>query len=203
MSVLSRDPIRRRQELAARRIRGVGAAERADGHAWSRLSSWQKEGYGSQRNFRSAMDASAEHRAAAEAEETGRQKAREDAEHQAEVWNRARYGAAGGSMTPPTPPVQTEEQKRREAQDTAAKTMQPKAMPKDWQGQTTAQRSQYLRGVNQAQSAERAAAARAKYGQPMADNSIRPGASTASATKPRQYKDWLAARRRAPMTFRA
>lgn len=201
-NVLSRDPIRRRQELAARRIRGVGAAERADGYAYSRLNSRQKEAYGSQRNFRSAMDASAERRAVAEAEETGRQKAREDAEHQAEVWNRAR-GAAGGSMTPPAPPPQTEEQKRREAQDAAAATMQPKAMPKDWQSQTTAQRSQYLRGVNQAQSAERTAAARAKYGQPMADNSIRPGASTASATKPRQFKDWLAARRRAPMTFRA
>lgn len=203
MSVLSSDPVRRRQELAARRIRGVGAAERADGHAYGRLTSAQRGEYGSQRNFRSAMDASAERRVVAEAEETGRQKAREDAEHQAEVWNRHRMAAGGDSMLPPAAPPQTEEQKRREAQDTAAKTMQPKAMPKDWQGQTTAQRSQYLRGVNQAQSAERAAAARAKYGQPMADNSIRPGASTASATKPRQFKDWLAARRRAPMTFRA
>lgn len=196
MSVLSRDPIRRRQELAARRIRGVGSAERADGHAWGRLTSRQKEAYGSQRAFRGTMDAAAEARAAAAAEQQGRQAAREDAEHQAEVWNRAR---GGGSMVPASPPAQTEEQKRRDAQEAAASTMQPKAMPADWQRRTTAQRSDFLRAENQRQSAERAAAARTKYGQPPANNAGGPGPS---AKKPKQFNDWLAdARRR--QTFRA
>lgn len=177
MSVLSSDPVRRRQELAARRIRGVGAAERADGHAYGRLTSAQRGEYGSQRNFRAAMDASAERRAVAEAEETGRQKAREDAEHQAEVWNRAR-GAAGGSMLPPIPPpTPTAEQSRADAEAAAAR-----------------------RREAQEASVKRAEAARRKYGQPPISNA---GGPAPSATKPRQYKDWLAARRRAPLTFRA
>lgn len=199
MSVLSRDPIRRRQELAARRIRGVGVAERTDGHAWGRLTSRQKEAYGSQRAFRGAMDASAERRAAQEAHAQGRQEAREDAEHQAEVWNRAR---GGGSMVPPAPPAQTEEQKRRAAQDATFKKMGGSEIPEAFAKASTADRSALLQRVNQDRMNARAANARAKYGQPPADNSIRPDSPRPSPTKPKQYNDWLAAARRR-QTFRA
>lgn len=49
-------PTRGGTDLQTRRkIRGVGAAERALGNAWSRLSSWDKDRIGSQKNYAALM----------------------------------------------------------------------------------------------------------------------------------------------------
>lgn len=79
-------PVAGRQFAERRLMRGVGAKERAVGHAWGRLTSRARERFGNQRNFADAMQAEAERRAekmqqdhAQQAIEKGRQMAREEA----------------------------------------------------------------------------------------------------------------------------
>lgn len=149
---LSLDPIRRKQELAARRIRGVGAMQRATGHAYGRLSSRQRESYGSQRAFGEDMDAAVQRQAA----EEGRRRARQE--------------------TPANPPTQTPPELGSRPEDVARKRQDDAlggAPPSNWDRMSNFQRSRFLIGQNQKISAERFKRARMELGQPPMDNSIR------------------------------
>ncbi len=55
-------PVAGRQFAERRLIRGVGAAERAVGNAWGRLTSRQREYYGSQKNFAGGLQREATRR---------------------------------------------------------------------------------------------------------------------------------------------
>lgn len=147
---LSLDPIRRKQELAARRIRGVGAMQRATGHAYGRLSSRQRESYGSQRAFGEDLDARAARQAVAAAKEEGRRRALQET-----------------TANSPTPTPMADEARRR--QDYALGG----APPATWDTMSNFQRSRFLIGQNQKISAERFKRARMKLGLPPVDNSIR------------------------------
>ena len=57
-------PVAGRQFAERRLMRGAGAAERALGHAWGRLTSRQREYYGNQRNFAGGLQREATRRAA-------------------------------------------------------------------------------------------------------------------------------------------
>lgn len=57
-------PVAGRQFAERRLMRGVGAAERAVGNAWGRLTSRQREYYGNQRNFAGGLQREATRRAA-------------------------------------------------------------------------------------------------------------------------------------------
>ena len=58
-------PVAGRQFAERRLMRGVGAAERAVGNAWGRMTSRQREYYGNQRNFASGLQGVANERGAA------------------------------------------------------------------------------------------------------------------------------------------
>jgi hypothetical protein len=75
-------PVAGRQFAERRLIRGAGAAERSVGHAWGRLTSRQREYYGSQRNFVKGLQSVATRRAAKreqEEDDAQREQGRQDA----------------------------------------------------------------------------------------------------------------------------
>lgn len=75
-------PVAGRQFAERRLIRGVGAAERSVGNAWGRLTSRQKEYYGSQRNFAGGLQREATRRASKREEDDDnaqREQGRQDA----------------------------------------------------------------------------------------------------------------------------
>ena len=75
-------PVAGRQFAERRLMRGVGAAERAVGNAWGRLTSRQREYYGNQRNFAGGLQREATRRAAKREEDednTQREQGRRDA----------------------------------------------------------------------------------------------------------------------------
>lgn len=75
-------PVAGRQFAERRKIRGVGAAERAVGNAWGRLDSRQRGAIGSQRNFARRLQRTADARAVAQEasqEEADRDRGRQDA----------------------------------------------------------------------------------------------------------------------------
>jgi len=75
-------PVAGRQFAQRRLIRGVGAAERAVGNAWGRLTSRQREYYGNQRNFAGGMQRESNRRGDAEEEanaQAEREQGRQDA----------------------------------------------------------------------------------------------------------------------------
>lgn len=82
-------------------MRGVGAAERAVGNAWGRLTSRQREYYGNQRNFASGLQGIANERGAAKEKdesEDERQRGFDDAAGQS-----ANSRAIATKSAPPAP----------------------------------------------------------------------------------------------------
>lgn len=75
-------PVAGRQFAERRMIRGVGAAERAVGNAWGRMTSREREYYGSQKNFVGGLQRESNRRKAKEEEDEDnaqREQGRQDA----------------------------------------------------------------------------------------------------------------------------
>lgn len=97
-------PVAGRQFAKRRLMRGVGAAERAVGNAWGRLTSRQREYYGNQRNFAGGLQRAANERAAQ----------REEAEDEAE---REQGRADALQDAPPAPKAETKDHSASIVQD--------------------------------------------------------------------------------------
>jgi len=87
-------PVAGRQFAERRLIRGVGAAERAVGNAWGRMTSRQREYYGSQKNFVGGLQ-----------RESNRRKSKEEEDEENAQREQGRADAMGGAPPAAAPKV--------------------------------------------------------------------------------------------------